>query len=149
MPFRVLIIGGPARVDYPRLAAALDTLLAHRLPEVEILTAGGPGVPALAACYARRRGLTLTVAPLDWARHRGNAEEARAAHLAALADAAVLVGDSTWCHRLLDAVAARKLRVAWVRAREVRARKSAEVEGEDREGPALKVPPPAGIGLPD
>jgi hypothetical protein len=147
MPFRVLVIGGPSRVDYPRLAAALDTLLAHRLPDVEILTAGGPGVPALAACYAQRRGLILTVAPLDYSRHRGNAEEARATHLAALADAAVLVGDPSGCHRLLDAVAARKLRVAWVRVREVTARKVSEVPEQPE--PVLRVPPPAGIGLPD
>ncbi|VTU00985.1 Phage chromosome segregation protein OS=Geomicrobium sp. JCM 19037 GN=JCM19037_1588 PE=4 SV=1: DUF2493 [Gemmataceae bacterium] len=147
MPFRVLIIGGPARVDYPRLATALDALLAHRLPDVEILTAGGPGIPALAACYARRRGFTLTVAPLNWGRHREAAEEARATHLAALADAAVLVGDPTGCHRLLDVVSDRKLRVVQVGLREVNAKRDAGAE--EWPEPALKVPPPAGVGLPD
>ncbi|MFO0823382.1 MAG: hypothetical protein U0792_09745 [Gemmataceae bacterium] len=49
MAFRVLIIGGKQRVEYPRLRDALDVLIAKRLPDVELLTAGGPGVPAQAA----------------------------------------------------------------------------------------------------
>ena len=52
MVFRILIIGGRKRFDYARLRDALDVLLVNRLPDVEIITAGGPGVPALAACYA-------------------------------------------------------------------------------------------------
>jgi len=41
MAFRVLIIGGRQRFEYARLRDALDVLLARRLPDVEILTAGG------------------------------------------------------------------------------------------------------------
>ncbi|MCE9564431.1 MAG: DUF2493 domain-containing protein [Planctomycetes bacterium] len=64
MTFRVLIIGGRQRFEYARLRDAIDALLAKRLPDVEILTAGGPGVPALAACYARSRGLPPSPFPL-------------------------------------------------------------------------------------
>ena len=35
--------------NYPRLRAALDALFANRLPDVQLLTGGGPGLPMLAA----------------------------------------------------------------------------------------------------
>lgn len=143
MAFRILIIGGPQRVEYARLRAALDQLLANRLPDVEVLTAGGPGVPALASCYAAERGLALVTVPIDVSRRNDTeAAEYRAVKLAGLADAAVLVGDPVPCRKLLDAVAARKLRVALVSLR------VAEVKPE-QEPPMLRHPPPAGIGYPD
>lgn len=43
MAFRVLIAGGRHFSDYPRLPAALDALLANRLPDVQFLTGGGRG----------------------------------------------------------------------------------------------------------
>ena len=64
MAFRTLIIGARQRFEYARLRDALDALLVNRLPDVEILTAGGPGVPALAACYAGERGLPLVAMPI-------------------------------------------------------------------------------------
>ncbi len=42
--FRVLIAGGRHFTDYPALRATLETL-AHRLPDVELLTVSGRGVP--------------------------------------------------------------------------------------------------------
>src|SRR4051794_9628161 len=47
--FRVLVIGGRHFTNYPALRAALDALLVNRLPDVELLTAGGPlrSCPAL------------------------------------------------------------------------------------------------------
>ncbi len=57
MVFRVLVAGGREKVDYVRLRDALDAALVNRLPHVEIITPGGPGVPALAASYARSHGL--------------------------------------------------------------------------------------------
>jgi hypothetical protein len=48
MAFRVLVAGGREPVDYVRLRDSLDKLLANRMPEVQILTAGGQGVPRLA-----------------------------------------------------------------------------------------------------
>jgi hypothetical protein len=48
LAFRVLVTGGRDPVDYVHLRDALDKLLANRLPEVQILTAGDPGVPRLA-----------------------------------------------------------------------------------------------------
>src|SRR5262245_8559224 len=59
MAFRVLILGESGFRDYTRLRDALDAALSKRLPDVAILTAGGPGVPALAASYARSCGLEL------------------------------------------------------------------------------------------
>ncbi|MCE9561519.1 MAG: SLOG family protein [Planctomycetes bacterium] len=89
---KVLIIGGRQRFKYALLRDALDALLANRLPDVEILTAGGPGVPALAACYAASRKLTLTTIPVDHVKHPGHTEERRDECLVELAHAAVLAG---------------------------------------------------------
>jgi len=111
MAFRVLIIGGRQRVEYAQLRDALDTLLVNRLPNVEILTAGGPGVPALAACYATARRLPLLAIPLDYSRHRGNTIEQRDARLVELADAAVLVGDATEVRDLLARASAKGIRL--------------------------------------
>ena len=49
MGFRVLIAGGRGREEYARLR------------DVEIVTAGDRALPALAASYARSRGLPVTV----------------------------------------------------------------------------------------
>ena len=69
MAFRVLIAGGRHFTDYPTLRTTLDALLAHRLPDVELLTTGGPGVPMmLAASYAAERGLKLTALMPDFIR---------------------------------------------------------------------------------
>ncbi|MCE9563543.1 MAG: hypothetical protein K8U57_15995 [Planctomycetes bacterium] len=89
-------------------------LLAKRLPDVEILTAGGPGVPALAACYARSRGLSLVAIPIEHIQHHGNTIEQRDARLIELADAAVLVGDASEVRELLARVAAKGLRMVAV-----------------------------------
>jgi hypothetical protein len=56
MGFRVLFAGPRHFTDYPTLRAALDVLLVNRLPDVELLTVGGPGVPILAASYAAAHG---------------------------------------------------------------------------------------------
>jgi len=111
MAFRVLIIGGRQRVEYARLRAALDTLLVNRIPDVEILTAGGPGVPALAACYATSRGLPLLAIPIDHIRHPGNTIEQRDARLVGLAEAAILVGDATEVRELLARASAKGMRL--------------------------------------
>jgi hypothetical protein len=58
MSFRVLITGGRHFTDSPTLRATPDALLANRLPDVELLTQGGPGVAMLAASYATERGIT-------------------------------------------------------------------------------------------
>jgi hypothetical protein len=112
MAFRVLIIGGRQRVEYAPLRAALDVLLVNRLPDVEILTTGGAGIPVLAACYAKERGLVLiTSIPLDFAQHRGDAVEWRDSRLVEMADAAVLVGDPTPVQELLDRAATKGIRL--------------------------------------
>ena len=49
MAFRVLIAGGRHLTDYPRLRAARGAILANRVPDLQFLTGGGPGVPVLAA----------------------------------------------------------------------------------------------------
>jgi hypothetical protein len=91
MSFRVLIAGPRHFTDYPALRAALDALLVNRLPDVELLTAGGPGVPMLAASYAAAKGLALTAVVADWKRFPVDAEERRDLFLVGQADAAVVV----------------------------------------------------------
>jgi ABC-type sugar transport system substrate-binding protein len=91
MSFRVLVSGGRRFTDYRLLRATLDALLAHRLPDVELLTAGGPGVPLLAASYAAERGLTVRALVPDFRRFPVDAADRRDAFLAAEADAAVVV----------------------------------------------------------
>jgi hypothetical protein len=59
MEFRVLIAGGRHFTNYPALRAALGALVANRMPDVELMTTGGRGVPMLAASYAARRGLPV------------------------------------------------------------------------------------------
>ena len=93
MGFRVLVTGGRHFADYPALRAALDALLANRLPDVEVLTPGGRGVPMLAASYAAERGLTVTALVPDFARFPVDAEERRDAFLVGEADAVVAVWD--------------------------------------------------------
>jgi len=46
------------------------------------------GVPALAACYARSRGLPCVAIPIDHQQHPGNTIEQRDARLVEQADAA-------------------------------------------------------------
>jgi hypothetical protein len=94
MSFRVLIVGDHFR-DYARLRDTLGAVLARRLPNVEILTTGGPSVPALAASYARSRGLRFAALVPDHERHPGDAVERRDEFLVAEADAAVVVGEAT------------------------------------------------------
>jgi hypothetical protein len=89
--FRVLVAGPRYFTDYPILRAALDALLVNRLPDVELLTAGGRGVPMLAASYATERGLTVTARVADFARFPVDAVERRDAFLVNEADAAVVV----------------------------------------------------------
>jgi hypothetical protein len=70
MAFRVLIAGGRHFSNYALLRTTLDALLAHRLPDVELLTQSGPGVAMLAASYATERGLKLTALVPDFHRIR-------------------------------------------------------------------------------
>src|SRR5438067_13430683 len=69
MSFRVLIAGGKHFTNYAALRAVLDKLLANRLPDVELLTTGGPGVPMLAASYATERGLAVAALVPDSGRY--------------------------------------------------------------------------------
>ena len=57
------------------------------------MTAGGPGLPALAASYARSRGLVLLAVIPDHVRYPGCAKEKRDGRLAELADAVVVAGE--------------------------------------------------------
>jgi hypothetical protein len=91
--FRVLIAGGRRFTDYPTLRATLDALLAKRLPDVELLTCGGPGVAQLAASYASVMVIPITALVPDFGGRipERAAIERRDAELVALADAAVVV----------------------------------------------------------
>jgi hypothetical protein len=93
--FRVLVLGGRLPLPFARLRDALDALLANRLPAVQLVTGGGPGVPALVASYARSRKLDVVTVPPDHAAHRGAAVDKQAEALVSLADAVVVVWDGT------------------------------------------------------
>jgi hypothetical protein len=99
MSFRVLIAGPRQFTSYPAPRAALDAVLVNRLPDVELLTCGGRGVPMLAASYATERGLTVTARVADFVRFPVDAVERRDGFLANEADAAVVV----WADRDPDA----------------------------------------------
>src|SRR3954468_3121434 len=89
--FRVLVAGPRHFTNYPSLRAALDALLVNRLPDVELLTCGGRGVPMLAASYATERGLVVTARVADFVRFPVDAVERRDAFPVSEADAAVIV----------------------------------------------------------
>jgi hypothetical protein len=108
MAFRVLVAGGRGPVDYFRLRDVLDKLLANRMPDVQILTAGGPGVPALAASYARSRGLEVVVINPDHNKHKTDAVERCNSALVDMADAVVVVGEMDWELRKMRARAMAK-----------------------------------------
>src|SRR5262245_7141802 len=84
----------PSLHRLPMLRAALDVLLANRLPDVVLLTAGGRGVPMLAASYATANGLEVVTRVADFRRFPLDAEERRDAFLVGEADAAVVVWDA-------------------------------------------------------
>jgi hypothetical protein len=67
----------------PTLRATLEALLANRLPDVELLTTGGPGVPMLAASYATERGLEMVALVADFHRFPVDAVERRGLFLGA------------------------------------------------------------------
>lgn len=140
MAFRVLIIGSQQRFEFARLRDALDALLANRLPDVEILTTGGPGVPALAACYAQSRGVPLFTLPVNHVRHPGNTIEQRDAQLVELADAAVLVGEPTGVRELLARVKAKGLRVVVVGVMPTRRETTEPGEPDDGMGMVRGLP---------
>jgi hypothetical protein len=140
MAFRALIAGGRHFTDYPALRAALDTLLAPRLPDVELLTIGGRGVPMLAASYATTRGLKVVPFVPDYRRFPADAEERRDAYLAAEADAALVLWDGRdpGVQRLLALVERRGLPVHVI-GRPTRPRKR-RVADQDGPGPVLGLP---------
>ena len=56
MSFRVHLVDPRHFTDDPVLRPTLDALLVNRLPDVELLTCGGRGVPMFAASYASEPG---------------------------------------------------------------------------------------------
>ena len=90
MGFRVVIAGPRRFTDYPALRAALDALLVNHLPDVELLTCGGPGVPILAASYTAAHNLLVTVRVADFARFPVDAVERRDAFSRREADTVVV-----------------------------------------------------------
>lgn len=89
--FRVAVTGCRGFRDYRRLRDALDRLLAARLPDVVILTAGGSGADSLAGSYAVARRLPVEQFPADFTRHPVDAVECRNRAMVSAADALVYV----------------------------------------------------------
>jgi YspA, cpYpsA-related SLOG family len=134
-------VGGRGWVDYARLRDVLDAALANRLPDVDVVTAGGPGVPALAASYARSRGLGFVAVPPDFEKHPGNARDRRDENVVGMADAAVVVWEdgNADVRDLLARVRAKGIPVFVLGAAARRERKRVEVP----------EPTPQFRGLPD
>jgi hypothetical protein len=63
--FRLVVTGVRHLHDHARLRDRLDKLLAHRLPDVVILSRCGRGADALATSYAVEHGLQLVPHPLN------------------------------------------------------------------------------------
>src|SRR5580692_2741391 len=89
MPFRVLVIGPPAFRNYPRLRDVLDVVLAKRVPDVELLTVGGSGLPSLVASYARMRKLGFRPVPFEQEPYAADQLSPKNLEVVSLADAAV------------------------------------------------------------
>ena len=137
--FRVLIAGGRHFTDYPTLRATLDKLLANRLPDVTLLTAGGPGVPMLAASYATERGLEVVALVPEFGRFpEAAAIERRDAELVVRADAAVIVWDARnpLVRRLWQMVVARGIPVHLIGGEvpKPKVKKTADPEENPRRG---------------
>jgi hypothetical protein len=89
MPFRVLVIGPPMFRDYPCLRDVLDVVLANRVPDVELLTVGGSGLPSLVASYARMRKLAFRSVPREQQSYPIEQLSPKNLEVVLLADAAV------------------------------------------------------------
>jgi hypothetical protein len=89
MPFRVLIFGSPSFRDYVKLRYILDVALSKRLPDVVLVTTGGPGLSALVASYARSRNLAVEVTPIE--RYPLDMRASPKSRLVGKVDAAVIV----------------------------------------------------------
>jgi hypothetical protein len=85
----VLVIGPPVFRDYPRLREVLDLVLVNRVPDVELLTVGGSGLPSLVASYARMRKLEFRSVPLEQQSYPVEQLSPKNLELVLLADAAV------------------------------------------------------------
>jgi len=92
--FRLIVAGSRTYSDYARLAADLDRLLSRRLPDVMIVTGACPrGADALAARYARERGLELREFRARWERWGKLAGPIRNRHLADFGNALLVYWD--------------------------------------------------------
>ena len=112
--FRLIVAGSRSFADYARLAADLDRLLVNRLPSVEIVCGGcSAGADALAARYARERGLALRVFPAQWRLYGAAAGPFRNAAMAAYGSALVAYWDgaSSGTASMLRCASAQGLRV--------------------------------------
>ena len=83
----------PAPSPITRSCRTLDKLLANRLPDVELFTTGGRGVPMLAASYATLCDLKLTALVPDFRRFLVDAVARRDAFLVSQVGAVVVVWD--------------------------------------------------------
>ena len=116
--FRLVVAGSRSFPDYARLAADLDRLLINRLPAVEIVCGGcAAGADALAARYARERGLALRVFPAQWRLSGASAGPFRNAAMAANGSALLAYWDgaSSGTASMLRCASAQGLRVVLCR----------------------------------
>jgi hypothetical protein len=111
MPYRVLVVGPDWFRAYTLLRDILDNLLAQRMPDVEVITTGGKGIPSLVASYARMRKLEFRPVLLDCERYPLDPFTARNLELVNHADAAVvfLLEPCHEVHEIHELIKQRKL----------------------------------------
>lgn len=83
---RCVIAGGREHNDPRILAAALKAC-----PWTDAIEGGAPGIDALAATWAKSRGLRHTRVPADWKKHGKAAGPKRNRIMAQLADALIAI----------------------------------------------------------
>ena len=103
------------------------------MPGVQLVTAGGPDLPALVASDAASRNLSVVAVTIDYVKHRGGAEARRDDDLVALADAAVVVQEGTRrLARLVTRLRDKGVRVVVVGPKRPAAPGALEVDGPPR-----------------
>lgn len=65
MSYQLLIAGSRSFTDAAQLDEVMDRLVAQHRPE-RVIAGGAPGADRLAAAWARKRGIDVTVVPAIW-----------------------------------------------------------------------------------
>lgn len=90
---KVIVAGGRDFNNYSLLRQKMDSLLANRLPAVEIVCGKARGADTLGETYAKERGLQIKYFPAEWDKYGRSAGYRRNNQMAEYADAVVAFWD--------------------------------------------------------